>query len=314
MMKWIFTLFSNPKFKLTYILILLIACVYYLFLKADKFYALANNANVKIIGLAFILIYLTLLLYAFISYYIYKNLNVSISYLQAFRIMSFSNLGKYIPGKIWVAGNYFLFSQEAGIKTANIGVSFAIFTSVFVGIAILFSIPVISILSPYLKYYIIILPIILILVAHPKVLNWIFSLIWQIVQKYKGNFKDINLQILKEIKYHFYLNVILIIFLWWLVTGFTFYLVTYAFQPIEITNLPFCIAAFALSATIGFIAIFVPAGIGVREGIGILLLSQIVTTECAFLAMLTMRLIGVTIDLCNGLISVFCIHSSNSQN
>jgi hypothetical protein len=228
--------------------------------------------------------------------------------------MSFSNLGKYIPTKILLAGNYFLFSHEAGIKTKNIGVSFVIFHSVLLGTSIFCSIPLISILSLSLKYSLILFSIVFILFAHPKVLNRIFSLIWQIVQKYKGNHKDTNFQVLKGLKYHFYLNVILMFLLWWIGTGYTVYLAVYAFQPIGIIYFPFCMASFALSAVVGFLAIFVPAGIGVREGIGIVLLSQIVTPECAFLTMLAMRLTGIICDLNNSIISFFCIRTLNPQN
>ncbi len=303
----IFALFNNSRFKIAYILILLGVCTYYLFSGADKFLALAASVRVEMIGLAFLVNCLCIMGCVFIPYFIYRGMNVPISYLQAFRIVNFSNLGRYIPGKVWVAGNYLLFSHEAGIKGESSGASFIIYTIVMVGVGALCGIPLISLLPGYLKYFIIFLPIILILVIHSKGLNWILSLAWKIAQKYKGNEKSSNYQISKYIKYRFYLIVIFISFLCWLLTGVIVYFTIYAFQPIGIINIPFCVATIGLSSAIGFIAFFAPGGVGVKEGLGIVLLSNIITPECAFLVMLTTRILGIIVDLCGGLISAFCI-------
>lgn len=303
----IFALLNNSRFKIAYILILLGVCTYYLFSGADKFLTLAANANVEMIGLALLVNCLSIMGCVFIPYFIYKGMNVPISYLQVFRIVNFSNLGRYIPGRILVAGNYLLFSHEAGIKGESSGASFIIYKIIIVGMGALCGIPLISLLPGYLKYFIILLPVILILVIHPKGLNWILSLAWQIVRKYKGDEKSNNFQILKNIKYRFFLIAIFISFLYWILTGIIVYLIIYAFQPIGIINIPFCVAAIGLSSTVGFVAFFAPGGIGVRESLGIVLLSQIITPECAFLAMLTTRILEIIIVLCGGLVSAFCI-------
>jgi uncharacterized membrane protein YbhN (UPF0104 family) len=61
------------------------------------------------------------------------------------------------------------------------------------------------------------------------------------------------------------------------------------------------------------LAIFAPGGIGVKEGIGIMLLSQLTSLETAFLAVVTMRIISVVVELCNGLIGVLFIHIKEAR-
>ena len=72
------------------------------------------------------------------------------------------------------------------------------------------------------------------------------------------------------------------------------------FAPIGIQDFPVVIAASAASLIIGLLAIFAPAGLGVREGVGAPILSQIISLEIAVLAFVLLRFITVITDFVVG--------------
>ena len=71
-------------------------------------------------------------------------------------------------------------------------------------------------------------------------------------------------------------------------------------EPISVLVLPVVIAASAASLIIGLFAVFAPAGLGVREGVGAAILSQIVPLETAVVACVLWRFTQVIMDLVVG--------------
>jgi hypothetical protein len=88
----------------------------------------------------------------------------------------------------------------------------------------------------------------------------------------------------------------------WLFLAVTFILFCTSIVGVELT--PANVAAFVLSLTAGylagFLAIFAPGGVGVREGVGAVFLSSIVTLEEAVLLMLLFRVWIVFAELAAG--------------
>lgn len=129
--------------------------------------------------------------------------------------------------------------------------------------------------------------------------------------RFTGRKENNSFQLLTQISYWSYLKSIGLSFLLWVITGGVIFFIFLAFQfPIKITDLFVCILAAAASAVVGFLAVFAPDGIGVKEGVGVILLSQITTQESAFLVMITLRLLTILVDVCSGLISVTWLRPS----
>lgn len=63
--------------------------------------------------------------------------------------------------------------------------------------------------------------------------------------------------------------------------GFSFFVLVSSYTDVSISNLPIIAGISIFSGVMGLIAIFAPAGIGVREGLIILLLSKIYPVEVA---------------------------------
>lgn len=307
------TIFNKPVFKLSYFGILFAVVAYYLSKWGDRFYSLVSEANVGMITWVFVCLCGASLTHIFIYYYIYQRMRVRVSFVEVFRIVSLANLGKYIPGKILFVGNYFLLSREAGIRSKDVGTSFVISQCLWFVSACILAVPVISVLSSSLRYSIIFLPLVTGLVIHPKILNLILSLLGKIAQKFTRPEQDISLQISEHISYALYAKVILLYVLGWIIAGLGVYFGALAFYPIGIKDLPICLSSIAISTIVGFIAIFAPAGLGVREGLGAVILAPVVSIETAFLVMLMLRLVGVVIELCFALFSLAFIRVSSIQ-
>jgi uncharacterized membrane protein YbhN (UPF0104 family) len=88
----------------------------------------------------------------------------------------------------------------------------------------------------------------------------------------------------------------------WLFLAITFMFVCTAFVDIELTRAT--VPVFVLSLTAGFlagfVALFAPGGVGVREGVGAALLANIMSLEDAVLLMLMFRLWVVVMELLAG--------------
>ena len=60
---------------------------------------------------------------------------------------------------------------------------------------------------------------------------------------------------------------------------------------------PFFISACALASTVGFLAVFAPAGIGVREGILLIVLSPVIGGGYAAITVVAWRLLLTIVDV-----------------
>lgn len=80
-------------------------------------------------------------------------------------------------------------------------------------------------------------------------------------------------------------------FVSWLVSGAQFWLVTVAVGAAPTASLPICLGAFSLAAVAGTFAVFVPDGIGVREGILMVALAGLLPLPAAGAVVLVSRLV-----------------------
>jgi glycosyltransferase 2 family protein len=78
--------------------------------------------------------------------------------------------------------------------------------------------------------------------------------------------------------------------------GLGLWLMARAIIPIEIESLPLCVAASALSAISGYLVLFAPAGLGVREGVLLVVLSPIVGPSSAALVAVISRLVQTLVE------------------
>jgi len=76
----------------------------------------------------------------------------------------------------------------------------------------------------------------------------------------------------------------------WLIFGWAFYFFINSFYALSVEHYFFITGAFAIAGIIGFVSVFAPAGLGVREGVLIFTLSLVLTTAMSSLISLISRL------------------------
>ena len=285
-----------------YLGILFVSIIIYFYKQKETLAAIPNISHFEIVYLVLFLSFITFFCYVYVNYSTYRALDAKISYWQTFQVTAFSRIGIYIPGKIWYATNYYIFSRQLNIGADKIGKNFVLNNALLFFTGGLCSLFAIAQLPRLAQILLIILPFLMIVVIHPTTLNKFFSyLMPKIAQLSSKNaaesYGDINN---KFLNYSSYFKFIGLYFLLWFISGVTLFFCIRVFESIGIQDFPVVIAASAASLIIGLLAVFAPAGLGVREGVGALILSQIISIEIAIFACVLLRFIVVITDVVVG--------------
>jgi len=83
----------------------------------------------------------------------------------------------------------------------------------------------------------------------------------------------------------------------WMLSGIAFYVFATAFVPLDLRAAPDFIALFALATILGFVSLFAPAGLGVRDAALAVLLSAYVPAPVALAISLAVRVAVTVVDL-----------------
>lgn len=205
------------------------------------------------------------------------------------------NLGKYVPGKVWgfVARGSVLTRQDVDkshIVDASIAEQFYLLFTAGLVVAGGFAI----VLGGW-QAWLAVVALLPIVVTSQIWLSWGFS-IWRKVFKRAEQSSDTKLSASTSIEITLrYVGV-------WVFLGLSFGAIAIAVTGVEIT--PASLAWFVIANTVGyvagFIAIFAPGGIGVRESVGAGVLTSIMSLEQALIAVIVFRLFIVATELVMG--------------
>jgi uncharacterized membrane protein YbhN (UPF0104 family) len=212
-----------------------------------------------------------------------------LSYSKMFKIWFISNLGRYVPGKVWqFLGMLYLLEKEDVPKSKGFSVAIlAQVLSSMAGILIMIGFVKYDSYQKLLSHSLWLLVLltafiagVIILIFYPKLLQKLINFGLEIFKKEKISFdyKPRNLL--------FYL---LSYAGCWLLFGFCFLIFIKSIVPAPFEIYFGVTGAFAGSATIGFLALFAPGGIGVREGVLVALLSSYFPVPVATLIALLSR-------------------------
>lgn len=216
----------------------------------------------------------------------------SIGLTKSFKILFLSNLGKYLPGKVWLfLGNAYLCGKEgisAGQSSASIATQVVLQTSS--GLAIFFTTlifwPKILSSKSYLLF-IVIIPIGLISL-HPSVMNKILNFVLRKMRKEP---------IIISLRYQ---TILLLFLFWcglWILSGISQYLLLCSIYRIPIERLPVLIGVHSFSSIAGFLSILAPAGLGVTEGVATGLLSFYFPVTISTIYVLLSRVLRTLADI-----------------
>ncbi len=231
-----------------------------------------------------------------------RDLNFKqLSYYESFNIQTQAWFGKYIPGKVGVVGIKFYLGKKKDINNTTIGIS-VIYENVFqVVTAFLVSIPILFYYSikemgenPILYQVFPLLFIIgLFIFIHPKVFFYFINLGLRLFNREPIS-NNYFLTLGQIIKYVTLYSVGVI------ANGIAFFLFVKSITPISLEYLIPIIGIFNFAGIIGMLAIFVPAGLGVREGIIVLFLKAFLLLEIVIFISVLSRLWATIADLIIG--------------
>ena len=221
-----------------------------------------------------------------------RSVGKRISFISSMKIFFFSEVGKYLPGKIWAAAGRVMMYAKMGVETEKGIFILLLELCLMVFVAIVFP-------GKIVIHYITLKPIVLVLFlcSIPIILSviiWKFHITIEKVRSYIITFA------LPAVEVFFSFT------LFWVVLGCAFqYLVLY-FTQINIGFFP-SMQIFSASWAAGFLAFFMPLGLGVREVFMTELLVPFIGNENAILIAIISRIWWTLIE------SIFIVLSSGKM-
>ncbi len=233
-------------------------------------------------------------------YLITLRLRIALSPSETLESWFYSQLGKYVPGKIWLLVSRFYFYESKGKSKKDISVAlyFEMVTMIAAAAAIFLAVLMfhqeMGFFTSWERYgWLVLLSLFGLAFLHPrvlqKILNWIL-----------GQFKKDPLFF--SFSYSDILCVLCICVVSWIVGGIGFYLFIDSVYPVAAQYVFFLTGALAASSMLGLMAIFAPSGLGVREGALVYLLSFVMATPIAVIISILTRIWMTFIEI--GLIGV----------
>lgn len=205
-------------------------------------------------------------------------------------------LGRYVPGSVvWVAGKVY-FASKLGISKTKLAISsylealIQLATTLLLAVLLITLDPATRLLAQDALWLMVLLLIIGLIAIFPPVLRRYASLGYRLIRK----------QVLDPV--HFpsswaMANAALRFTLSAVVSGLAFFLVLWSLIPdLGISNLLYVLALTAIANALSMVAVFAPAGIGVREGVLIAGLALVIDPAIALVAALLMRVMSVIWD------------------
>jgi hypothetical protein len=221
-------------------------------------------------------------------YLITLKLKIALSPSETLKIWFYSQLGKYLPGKIWLFLSRFHFYESKGQskKVISVAIYLEVVTMIvaagliFLAALILFK-EMQSVYSGRTFWWIVLAFMLAFVCLHPRILERILN--WTLV-RFKREPVSLSMS---------YLDILFVLFVCivsWVIGGIGFYLFVDSVYPVTPPYILFLTGALAISSTLGLIAIFAPSGLGVREGALVYILSFMMATPVAVILSILTRI------------------------
>lgn len=237
------------------------------------------------------------------------RLRIALPIRETMESWFYSQMGKYLPGKVWLLlGRFYLYeSKGKSKKLISTALYFEMATMIIAG-GIIFLASLFLLKEAPLFFegeqigWTILVLLIAFLSLHPRFLQK--SMNWFLVR-----FKREGITL--PISYVNILGVLFVCVLAWLVGGVGFYLFVDSIYPVPSRHFLFLTGALAISSTLGLIALFAPAGLGVREGTLVYLLTFLIPSPIAVVLSIATRLWMTLIEI--GLVGVVYLSGKVSK-
>ncbi len=288
-----------PRWLVSLIFFVLIALFLALYLRSiewDKIAALSVNwsliADATILGLVF------LYLGAYIWRVILRALGATSlpGYGTTTDVYARAWMGRYIPGTVtWIAGKVYMASQwgisKSRLSVASLlegGSQVAAFT--FVAFMLLGFDSRLDMLSTAAQLSLIALGALVLVILIPPVFNRLLHIAFKVLKKDVSDELKINNAAVSR-------AFLLYIFAAFLTGSASFFVIWSVVPGLHGGDIWFVTGTFCLATVAGMAAPFAPSGLGIRDGVQLVLLTAIMPKEQALAATVLVRLWSVCLDL-----------------
>ncbi len=289
------SILNHPWFTRIYFLAISLFVGSFLLSHRQDFTRILQQADINLLLLSAIPYLLVIgLLNPYLHSVAYRELGADVSFWQAFRIFHLSRIGNYLPGRVWFATNYYLFSKKLQITTEKIAKNFVVLNILLLMVGSLCCIPAFLLFEPRVRNVIVLSPLVFMGILHPR----IFNMLARIISKNTSS---------QYYSFRFLLEISCIYFIAYVLLGCAFYLCALAFIRLPLSSLPLMTAVASSFVISVLVAFFAPAGIGVGEGISMIILTRFMSINVALMVVLSLRIIMVAADFFCAFISMASI-------
>ncbi|MDV6012368.1 lysylphosphatidylglycerol synthase domain-containing protein [Haloechinothrix sp. LS1_15] len=231
----------------------------------------------------------------------------AIGYRTGAQIFLVGQLGKYVPGSVWLYLLQMELGRQAGLSRARVFVATLVHMGIGLVIAMLvgvIALPVIFDTSPNARWVLVLLPIGLI-AMHPRILSWAVSLMLRILRR-REHARRLRMATIGK--------VVTASSIAKLLQGLHLWLLANAVGTPGWLGLLLCIGAMSLGMAAGTAAPIFPAGVGAREGVivAVLVVSGISAPQAAAFAAAS-RVMFIVADLITAATAVVAARGSRQR-
>ena len=206
-------------------------------------------------------------------------------------------MGRYIPGTItWIAGKIYL-ASKLGISKSRLAVSSLLEAGMQIAAAISVSLLILGfnseldIFPSEIKILMILIAVMSIGVLYPPVLNHLLRTAYRLVRK-KDAYDELHTNGKATARSYILYG------LGTLITGSSYYFLTASLYSGTTPDLYwYIVGVFCLAGALGMITPLVPSGLGVRDGVQLVLLSILLPKEVALAVTVFSRLWSLAVDV-----------------
>lgn len=288
------------KIKRLFLLVAILIMVYYTLKNYNEIKQFTISINYKFLALSFIFLLGACFIVPVVWHLITLSLDCNLNFKETIRIRLISEIGKYIPGRVFGYGYLIIHYKEVGkdqIKLLNSSI-YEIYLATYSAF-LFFTLTLLptsfQIFNTY-KIGFIAISLLGIVSLHPWFFQKMSDLFCKIFRKEKIKYR---------ISYPKILGFLTLYLLFWVVFSLAFFLFVRSFTEMSFKNILYLSGSFAISTFAGFMAFFLPAGLGAREGLLIYLLASLTGNILALVISVGSRIWLIIADIVFFLVASF---------
>lgn len=242
-------------------------------------------------GYACLAVLFFLFVYAFtvIGYnFVLRFMGFRLPFLIVAKARVASDIASYVPGKVWLLfGRHKFLGGAVSMANTFVSTVLEIFLIIVSGCAA-FAVAALFSLQGTEKFaYILIAAVPAgIILVHPRVISFFSNILMRIARKPK---------ITIEVPYQSMLLLLVFYFVYWFVSGMSFYFAIKSVFPIDASALIPIVGIYAASWIVSFVSFLTPAGLGVREGILAFMLKFYIPLPAAMVVSVLFRVMTMAV-------------------